>query len=123
MPSVPSVICQSISLRKASKSRLPSSCIGVTIATMLPVSCAILLIFLKIRLKSTKVNRGFYRIRASPEQPSDWPPASRFKCLHRKGRKRDAQAADEKLSPLTRIQAGEKILGFDGIERRFLRVR
>jgi hypothetical protein len=36
MQSVPSAMCQSISLRRASKSTLPSSCMGVTRATMLP---------------------------------------------------------------------------------------
>ena len=36
MQSVPSSMCQSIRRRKASKSTLPSSCIGVTSATMLP---------------------------------------------------------------------------------------
>src|SRR3990172_7835911 len=45
MPSVPSWMCQSISLRKASRSRAPSSCIGVTIATRLPCSVAIYKIF------------------------------------------------------------------------------
>src|SRR5688500_13538147 len=47
MPSVPSPMCQSSSLRKASRSRLPSSCIGVTIATRLPLSIAIYRFFLK----------------------------------------------------------------------------
>ena len=34
---VPSAMCQSISLRYASRSSVPSSCIGVTTATMLPL--------------------------------------------------------------------------------------
>src|SRR3954468_6729284 len=37
MPSVPSDTCQSMRLLKCARSRLPSSCIGVTIATRLPV--------------------------------------------------------------------------------------
>jgi hypothetical protein len=37
MPLVPSAMCQSISRRYASRSSVPSSCIGVTIATMLPL--------------------------------------------------------------------------------------
>src|SRR5436309_746508 len=37
MPSVPSSTCQSMSLRKRGRSSFPSSSIGVTIATRLPV--------------------------------------------------------------------------------------
>src|SRR5690349_20262149 len=40
MPSVPSDTCQSISLRNAARSRAPSSFIGVTMATRLPVIMA-----------------------------------------------------------------------------------
>jgi hypothetical protein len=37
MPSVPSATCQSIRLRNDARSMRPSSCIGVTMATKLPV--------------------------------------------------------------------------------------
>src|SRR5512133_1818850 len=36
MPSVPSAMCQSMSFFRPGRSRLPSACMGVTIATMLP---------------------------------------------------------------------------------------
>ena len=94
-PRVPSLTCQSMSLRKASRSRLPSSCIGVTIATKLPVSIAMYR-YIPLSYSHCPNLRGSI-LQDSPVPGSQWRGAAGAPCPCASGAGRKSLTAADTL--------------------------
>src|SRR5688500_16578513 len=83
MPSVPSSTCQSMSLRKRARSSLPSSCMGVTIATRLPVIMAAILALRHPRGAYALCNRRLGALHLALLEPEDLKVLESFAQLAR----------------------------------------